>query len=183
MDSESFKKLLTGLNPRHRYILYGEIGNIEAIAIKMGSLRIRHLYILEGGVEDWKSMGYKTESGPDKKTEMQKKEVRFIAPTSVYKLTMDVERSKDIILIDLRSFAEWESGQIPMSTCLPFEGREFENEIIHFDKKQRYILYSKQDNISVQAAQWMQAAGFERVEVMKKGLAGWLEKGFKLKKK
>lgn len=73
-----------------------------------------------------------------------------------------MEAEKDVIILDVRTQEEYDSGHIKNSVCLPNENIISEPDILP-DKSQEILVYCRSGNRSKQAAQKLADMGYENV--------------------
>ncbi|MCI9154707.1 carboxymethylenebutenolidase [Lachnospiraceae bacterium] len=75
---------------------------------------------------------------------------------------MEEEKEKDVIILDVRTQEEYDSGHIKNAVCLPNEDILSEPDILP-DKGQEILVYCRSGNRSKQAAQKLADMGYENV--------------------
>ena len=73
-----------------------------------------------------------------------------------------IETKKDVIILDVRTQEEYDSGHIKNAVCLPNEDIISEPDILP-DKDQEILVYCRSGNRSKQAAQKLADMGYENV--------------------
>lgn len=71
---------------------------------------------------------------------------------------------KNIIIIDVRTPAEFSEGQVPGALNIDFRSPDFQSKILKLDKNKSYKLYCRSGNRSGQAMGFMSSQGFKQVE-------------------
>lgn len=84
---------------------------------------------------------------------------------------------RNIILLDLRSPAEFASGHIWRSTNLYAMDSLFYNRLLALGKENEFALYCSNGNFSGETAKKMKADGFKRIYVLREGLLNWSDTG------
>ena len=75
---------------------------------------------------------------------------------------LEEEKEKDVIILDVRTQEEYDSGHIKNAVCLPNEDILSEPDILP-DKGQQILVYCRSGNRSKQAAQKLADMGYENV--------------------
>ncbi len=83
---------------------------------------------------------------------------------------------KDVILIDVRTIAEYQEGYIDGATLIDYKADYFEKGINQLDKNATYLMYCQSGNRSGKATDYMISQGFNDVTNMKGGYSEWKEK-------
>ena len=71
--------------------------------------------------------------------------------------------TKEAILVDVRTPAEFEEGHLQGAQNADFLSKELHNRMQNWDKSRTYYLYCASGNRSGQAARIMEEAGFKKV--------------------
>lgn len=85
---------------------------------------------------------------------------------------------KSIVLLDVRTPAEFASGHISGATNIDFESGTFESDIQKLDKSKSYAVYCRSGNRSGQATSLMAKDGFSTVFNLEGGLINWQSAGY-----
>jgi len=83
----------------------------------------------------------------------------------------------DIILIDVRTTAEFDSGHIPGAIHLDYQAPDFSEKVAALDRTAVYLVYCRGGVRSARAMQIMQRMGFSRVYNLQGGLNRWQADG------
>ncbi len=86
--------------------------------------------------------------------------------------------NKSIVLLDVRTPAEFASGHISGATNIDFESGTFESDIQKLDKSKSYAVYCRSGNRSGQATSLMAKDGFSTVFNLEGGLINWQSAGY-----
>ena len=86
--------------------------------------------------------------------------------------------NKSIVLLDVRTPAEFASGHISGATNIDFESGTFESDIQKLDKSKSYAVYCRSGNRSGQATSLMAKDGFSTVFNLDGGLINWQSAGY-----
>jgi len=85
-----------------------------------------------------------------------------------------------VIVLDVRTPAEFAEGYIEGARLIDFQSGNFENEIALLDKNATYAVYCRSGNRSGQAAKIMQDAGFTNLFNLNGGVIDWANTGLPL---
>jgi len=84
---------------------------------------------------------------------------------------------KSIVLLDVRTPAEFAAGHIAGATNVDFESGTFESDIQQLDKSKSYAVYCRSGNRSGQATALMAKDGFKTIFNLDGGLINWQSAG------
>jgi len=82
-----------------------------------------------------------------------------------------------IVLLDVRTPAEFAAGHIAGATNIDFESGTFEADIQRLDKSKSYAVYCRSGNRSGQATALMAKDGFKTIFNLDGGLINWQSEG------
>jgi len=82
-------------------------------------------------------------------------------------------KSKDTVIIDVRSAGEFSSGKIKNARNINMMSTEFVEQIKSLPKDKVYYLYCRSGSRSGSAASFMAKQGFENIYNLKGGLMSW----------
>src|SRR3989344_3206352 len=85
--------------------------------------------------------------------------------------------SGEVVVIDVRTSEEYESGFIEGALNLNFYEPGFESELDKLDKSKSYAVYCRTGDRSGKALQIMKGHGFKNVIDLEGGIAAWLDAG------
>ncbi|MDX5419005.1 MAG: rhodanese-like domain-containing protein [Hymenobacteraceae bacterium] len=88
--------------------------------------------------------------------------VKTISATE-YKAHHEKIDNQEVVLVDVRTPAEFEAGHLENTRHADFLSGEFEKEMQTWDKDKTYYLYCASGNRSGKAAKLMEEAGFKNV--------------------
>ncbi len=88
----------------------------------------------------------------------------------------------EIILIDVRSSSEMQTGYITGTNHLDFNSPSFENSLDSLDRSKIYFVYCASGKRSGKALEMMKELGFKNVAVMEGGLRSWNATGLPMHK-
>ena len=80
---------------------------------------------------------------------------------------------KSVLLLDVRTPAEFAVGHIVGATNIDFESGNFAKDITRFDKSKSYALYCRSGNRSGQATSLMAKDGFKSLFNLNGGIIEW----------
>jgi len=81
--------------------------------------------------------------------------------------------TKDSVLIDVRTFAEFQEVRIPNSILIDIYEPDFFSRIEQLDKSKTYFIYCRSGSRSYAACQQMQKMGFKNVHNLRDGIIEW----------
>ena len=79
----------------------------------------------------------------------------------------------DVLLVDVRTPAEYDAGFIPGAVNIDFKQDDFEQRMKHFDKDVPVAVYCAKGGRSAGAAEKLKALGFKKVYDLKGGYTNW----------
>lgn len=88
-----------------------------------------------------------------------------------------IKSDENIVILDVRTSAEFESGHIKGALNADFRSANFMHTISTFDKSKTYLLYCRSGGRSLSAAKKMQQAGFKNIYDLKGGIIVWQNAG------
>lgn len=88
----------------------------------------------------------------------------------------------DIILLDVRSPEEMQSGFVDGARNIDFNSGTFESALDSLDHSKKYFVYCKIGKRSGKAKEMMKSKGFQDVTSMEGGLDAWVEAGLPVQK-
>lgn len=83
------------------------------------------------------------------------------------------EKPKDLLILDVRTKGEFESGHLPGAINMDFFGPLFEREINALDRDRPIIIYCQTGRRSESATEVLKKAGFSKVSDLKGGFKAW----------
>lgn len=92
----------------------------------------------------------------------------------------DVLATEDVVILDVRTPAEFADGHIANAINIDAQGGNFASEIEGLDKTKTYAVYCRSGNRSGTATQIMADAGFSKLYNMNGGTIDWTNFGFPL---
>ncbi|QJB55011.1 rhodanese-like domain-containing protein [Pseudodesulfovibrio sp. zrk46] len=88
--------------------------------------------------------------------------------------------NKAVVVLDIRTPAEFNSGHIPGAVNVDFYSKDFEAELSKLDKNAQYFVYCRTGNRSSSALKLMHKLGFTKVWHLYKGIVDWKGAGLPL---
>lgn len=89
-------------------------------------------------------------------------------------------QNSGVVVLDVRTSGEFESGHIANSVNIDVEAGSFENEIANLDKNAQYAVYCHSGRRSGIAAELMEKNGFKEIHNLKDGIISWQAAGYPL---
>jgi len=135
---------------------------------------IKHLLILAAGIclaactQNSESASVVSESEPAS-AEQQKGTYENISADQA-KQMIDNE---EVIILDVRTPEEYESGHIPNARLMNFNSGDFEQQLQELPKGEAILVYCHSGNRSSRAMQQMEESGFTAVYNLEGGISGW----------
>jgi rhodanese-related sulfurtransferase len=77
----------------------------------------------------------------------------------------------EVIVLDVRTFEEFEQGHIPNATLLPLQ--ELEGRLDELNKEETYLVVCRSGNRSAQASEILLNNGFSNIYNMTSGMNSW----------
>ena len=87
-----------------------------------------------------------------------------------------IQRKPDLVVLDVRTVAEYEEGHISGALNIPVQ--ELEERLGELDSSVQYLVYCRTGNRSSVAVQVLMAGGFDRVYHMNNGITAWVGAGY-----
>ena len=89
-------------------------------------------------------------------------------------------QNSGVVVLDVRTSGEFESGHIANSVNIDVEAGSFQNEIANLDKNAQYAVYCHSGRRSGIAAEMMEKNGFRQIHNLKDGIISWQTAGYPL---
>lgn len=102
-------------------------------------------------------------------SEQKEGEITLVS-TEEMKTLLELE---DVQLVDVRTKAEYNLGNLVNSQNIDFNSPTFNDDIAGLDKEKPVILYCKKGGRSAKCAKKMQKAGFKKIYDLKGGFSKW----------
>lgn len=84
---------------------------------------------------------------------------------------------ENVLLLDVRTPAEYAAGHLPDAVLLDFQAPGFAQALAGLDPSLHTLLYCRSGTRSFAAMEVMRQAGWQRVTELKSGIVGWQEAG------
>ena len=85
----------------------------------------------------------------------------------------DAMKQPDVIILDVRTPQEYQSGHLPHATLINFYDHNFSLKLDSLDKSKKYLVYCAKGSRSSQASDLMIKKGFTSVLNLKNGFNAW----------
>lgn len=89
-----------------------------------------------------------------------------------------IETETDVVILDVRTPGEYQSGHIAGAINVDYEGSSFVAGLEELDKSANYKVYCRSGNRSTGALAIMKELGFSNVEELDQGINSWLAAGY-----
>jgi rhodanese-related sulfurtransferase len=89
---------------------------------------------------------------------------------------------KKVVVLDVRTPAEFAAGHIAGAVNLDFRDKEFASKVARLDKNQPYLVHCAVGSRSAKACQTMVPLQFKTLYDLKGGISGWQKAGFPVEK-
>lgn len=175
-----FPSAFNFLDRNKTYVFVDEIINIAAInnlASLLAEKKYKKIYYLDGGFANWKSKFNSTISDGDPKSFVDQSKVGYIKSDDLKKV---LEQEKKILLIDLRSSAEFNTGHLPGAINILLADLEKKRKEISVNKK--IILYDNDGLLAFKGAVQLFDLGVFNVLALSDGFDSWNKKGYEVAK-
>lgn len=88
----------------------------------------------------------------------------------------------DLLVIDVRTPAEYREGHIPEARNMDFFGGKFDMEVANLPKDKTVLLYCRSGKRSAGAAEVLKKAGVKKILHMEPGMEAWEKAGLPVEK-
>ena len=100
-------------------------------------------------------------------------------PPDRFKMMIDRHRGNpNVVLLDIRTPGEYESGHIDGAVLLDYYAHDFADRIKALDRDKTYLIYCRSGNRSGRSLTLFQKLGFTRAVHLQTGIKGWLAHGY-----
>lgn len=89
----------------------------------------------------------------------------------------DVIKNSSVVIVDVRTPAEYASGHLANAVNVDFESADFKSNVAQLDKAKTYAVYCRSGNRSGQAVKVMEDAGFTNLYDLDGGINDWVAAG------
>ncbi len=98
-----------------------------------------------------------------------------------FKMMIDRHRGDaDVVLLDIRTPGEYESGHIDGAVLMDYYAHDFADRIKALDWDKTYLIYCRSGNRSGRSLTIFRHLGFTRTFHLDTGIKGWLHHGYKV---
>ncbi|TFH14832.1 rhodanese-like domain-containing protein [Candidatus Bathyarchaeota archaeon] len=87
-----------------------------------------------------------------------------------------IEDEPELVILDVRTDAEYNDGHIEGATNFPVE--ELANRLTELDKNSELLVYCRTGNRSSTAVSILEDAGFSKIYHMSEGISAWTQQGY-----
>jgi len=87
-----------------------------------------------------------------------------------------IESKPSLIILDVRTQEEYDSGHIERAILIPID--ELENRLDELSKNDELLVYCRTGRRSSNAMNILQADGFTKIFHMNDGITGWIQAGY-----
>ena len=120
-------------------------------------------------------MGGCAGSGIEKPTQQTPTQIiKDVTPREVFTLIQDTQNNPDIVILDVRTPAEFAQGYIENAINVDFYSKTFPDELNKLDKEKMYLLYCRSGNRSGRTLKLMEELQFKTVYNMTGGIRQWI---------
>jgi hydroxyacylglutathione hydrolase len=116
---------------------------------------------LAGGMKAWRTSG---------------REIEILPQWTVRDLRREIDRDRDLMVLDVRQPAEWSKGHIPGACHI--SGGELPDRVTEIDREKRVAVICGSGYRSSVSASLLKRRGHERVYNVLGGMTGWKSAGF-----
>ncbi|HSO19445.1 MAG TPA: rhodanese-like domain-containing protein [Desulfosarcina sp.] len=86
----------------------------------------------------------------------------------------------DVVLLDIRTPAEFASGHIAGAIPVDYYARDFVDRLERLDRSKTYLIYCRSGNRSGRSLAIFEKLGFRRAYHLETGIRGWIAERFPL---
>lgn len=105
----------------------------------------------------------------------ENKNIKVIEPA---KFEAMLAADPKIVLLDVRTKEECDSGKIANSINIDFYAEDFADKISKLDKDKTYLVYCRSGKRSNKTANMLEEQGFKNIVDLKSGIKAWVADGF-----
>lgn len=103
--------------------------------------------------------------------------VEELSPEEAYRWLRENGSRDDVVLLDVRTPAEYQGEHIEGSVQIDFQSATFRQELEKMDRGKRYLVYCRTGNRSGKAVSLMQELRFREIRHLSGGIVKWKEAG------
>lgn len=101
-----------------------------------------------------------------------------IAPRGFKQLLDQHTGSSDLVLLDIRTPREFDTGHIEGAVLLDFYASDFVERLKTLDRSKTYLVYCRSGNRSAKSLTLFNRLGFMHVYHLETGIRGWLQERY-----
>lgn len=105
--------------------------------------------------------------------------IQHVDPKGAAKL---IETNKEVVILDIRTPAEFESGHIDKAVNVDFFDKSFGEKIQKLDKSKTYLVHCAAGSRSTKSLEQFKAKGFKEIYHLDGGFSAWQSAGQPVKK-
>jgi rhodanese-related sulfurtransferase len=102
--------------------------------------------------------------------------VTDVTVEQAYDLIRQQSGKANLVILDVRTPAEFREGHIEGAILLDVSAPDFEKRLGTLDRGKSYLVYCRTGNRSARAVQAMERLGFRSIYHMNQGILGWQQK-------
>jgi phage shock protein E len=145
----------------------------EVIAMKLLIALFSTFILLNSCAPQQKQEAVSEKSNQVTQQSLQKKTLVTIPVTEA----LDILKTPDLVILDVRTPAEFQEGHLKNAQSLDFYASDFQSRLLTLDKKKPYLLYCHSGTRSGKTLKMLQEAGFEKVYDLAGGYQSWKAAG------
>lgn len=108
----------------------------------------------------------------------QNEEINDINPKEAFKMIKENKNNLDLIILDIRTLAEYDDGHIERAENIDYSSFDFEETLEEMDRNRKYIIYCRSGVRSSNSCDIMKDLGFHDLYNIKGGIDAWKKMGF-----
>ena len=93
------------------------------------------------------------------------------------------KQKKDLVILDVRTQAEFDAGHLADATLLDFHSPDFKKKLAKLDRNKAYLVYCRSGNRSGKSRDAMEKLGFKEIHHLDGGFRAWSAAKLPSKKK
>lgn len=116
---------------------------------------------------------------------LKKKSINFhtISPDKAFKLMKSNKSNPDFVILDVRTFSEFEEAHLPEAVNFDYFSENFREELAEKDRNKIYLIYCKSGRRSLNTVKIMEEMGFQKVYDLEGGIIKWQKNQLPVKPK
>jgi rhodanese-related sulfurtransferase len=109
----------------------------------------------------------------------------LLAQTAVNNLSAQqaaqlIRTTKDLVVLDVRTPAEFQSGHVTNAVNVDYKAPDFEQQLTRLDKTKPYLVHCAVGGRSTKTLPLLQKLGFKNIHHLDGGLQAWQQAGLPL---